>query len=114
MSLKTSCPEQMQLRHFLLGQASTVEAVSVEEHLQYCAGCRAVVDGLRASDDSGMTLRVEADPSRDLSVRPPVQADQGDQTCQSVACQEQSIPAADPGETAVYQPAANVNETCTV
>src|SRR5712691_6604843 len=43
MSSASACPERMCLQRVALGQASRVEAASVQAHLQHCPVCRALV-----------------------------------------------------------------------
>jgi serine/threonine protein kinase/tetratricopeptide (TPR) repeat protein len=130
MRLETACPEQMHLQRFLLGAVSPIEAASVQQHVNQCERCLALLAELEAADDSGKTLAAEgtgtgpagevippagvsvtlpesnsdtAKPSNGPAVALPVVADDSGQTDQPVSGQAQdSPPGADPSQTCQF------------
>jgi serine/threonine protein kinase/tetratricopeptide (TPR) repeat protein len=100
MSLKSSCPEQRQLQHFLFGQVSPAEAAPLEEHLNTCPRCQEVVTRLQTGDDIAMTMDFEAarglEPGPARESGPPVISSEGPTATIMEFTTDEITPAADP------------------
>jgi hypothetical protein len=50
MAQAVSCPDRLQLQHFLLGKVSVAEADQIETHLAHCTTCEHLLDTLYSRD----------------------------------------------------------------
>jgi serine/threonine protein kinase/tetratricopeptide (TPR) repeat protein len=123
MRLETACSGPVHLQRFLLGEVSTAEAASVQEHLEYCPHCRALLADLKARNDIGKSLAGHpsagystsmpgsnldsAEAASDPTVRVPVRGPERNPTRgQTLRLDQIHTSAADPNQTCQYLAAA--------